>query len=114
MTVTDNNGTYFVVKKTGIFSFTSIVYGTGGASTPATLLDVSTVVTHSGLASTTQLASTIAVAGQSNSLYFSWTGVLPASDTNYYKVKIGTYTTTGGRLIVTYLGECPAITGFPY
>jgi hypothetical protein len=111
MTVSANNGTYFVVKKAGIFSFTSIVYGSG-TGTPVTQLDVSTGITHNTMASTTQLSS--AIGASNTSLAVNWTGVLPASDTNYYKIKTNNYTGTNGRVMITYLGECPAITGFPY
>jgi hypothetical protein len=115
ITVASNTGTYFVVKKAGVISVTALITGTSGASIPFIQLDVSTAIAHAGVASTTQLMNCISAASSSsNPLSLNWTGVLPAVTSNYYKIKILNYTPTNGRIMITYLGQCPAITGFPY
>jgi hypothetical protein len=110
MTIGDDNGTYFVPKVSGIYSF-SIWLGGTTAGDPATYLDVSTNISHNvlnpGLCPQLAMNQTVSGSGRA-SLFF--TGFLPSNSTHYYKTKmvsLGSIATgpSGGKLYVCFLGE---------
>ena len=110
MTIGDDNGTYFVPKVSGIYSF-SIWLGGTTAGDPATYLDVSTNISHNVLNPTLcpQLAMNQTVSGSGRASLF-FTGYLPSNSTHYYKTKmtsLGSIATgpSGGKLYVCFLGE---------
>jgi hypothetical protein len=124
MTVANNNGTYFVVNRSGIYSIHAYITGTT-AGQPQLYIDVSTNIAHSAInpSTTPQLASSAGVAAVSptpsgSNLSVSYTGFLPSNSGNYYKIKGSAVTLgsgyNGGRIYITFLGESPNVTGVPY
>jgi hypothetical protein len=122
MTVASNTGTYFTVNRTGLYNFSVYLAGSdvGGA---AVFIDCSTSITHSAIDRTQNaiIANNVVpavTAGGATSLTSVFTGVLPSNSGIYYKVKASSITPgtgrSGGRLVITFLGEAPAVTGFPF
>jgi hypothetical protein len=122
MTVGSNAGTYFTVNRTGLYNF-SVYLGGTDAGNATVFIDCSTNIAHSAIDRTqhTILANNVVVPvvnGGAVSLTSVFTGVLPSNSGIYYKVKASAILPSagraGGRFVITFLGEAPAVTGFPF
>jgi hypothetical protein len=107
-------GSYFVVKKAGIYSVTS--YVTGGAAN---------TWNHRILGNTVNSSTDMFVAGATvfagggnlNSIgesTLTYVGYLPANTNYFYKIGLSTGLGAGttSKLVITFLYETPALTGF--
>jgi hypothetical protein len=114
--ITNNsvNGTYFVCKRSGIWSIT---YGCrAGAATVATAIDVSTGVTDNATAGSAPLRSLALMATGNAVSLISYTGYLPSNTGYYYKFKLNSPNAANSneaRLQITFICEQPNVTGYP-
>jgi len=115
-TVTNDavNGTYFVCKRSGLWSITSSIHGNG--QYPTYIMDVSNNITYNDAVT---IDSKRSLAGTLGGYYYatlSFTGYLPSNDNLYYKFRTGGLgpDTNSTYLYITFHHELPAATGFPY
>jgi hypothetical protein len=119
MTVASNRGTYFVVKKGGIYSINASFVGTPSTSPPTSYLDVSTNADHNGVNTDYQQLMINVGDPANNYASVSWTGYLPSNDNYYYKIKLASLTVNttgspGGRIHIVLLSEAPTAAYVPF
>jgi hypothetical protein len=119
MTVAANRGTYFVVKKGGIYSINASFTGTPSPSPPTAYLDVSTNADHNTVTTAYQMLTVNVGDPGNNYASVSWTGYLPSNDNYYYKIKLASLTVNttgspGGRIHIVLLSEAPTAAYVPF
>jgi hypothetical protein len=108
------SGTYFVCKRSGIWSIT---YGCrAGAATVATAIDVSTGITDNATAGSAPARSLALMATGNAVSFISYTGYLPSNTGYYYKFKLNSPNAANSneaKLQITFMCEQPNVTGYP-
>jgi hypothetical protein len=108
------SGTYFVCKRSGIWSIT---YGCrAGAATVATAIDVSTGITDNATAGSAPARSVSLMATGNAVSFISYTGFLPSNTGYYYKFKLNSPNAANSneaKLQITFMCEQPNVTGYP-
>jgi hypothetical protein len=107
ITVADNCGTYFTVRRTGIYAITCTLNGSTTGTWGATL-DVCTNIGHNTLNYGFGMLSTTGAPNGVGTGTLAFTGPLESNDARYYKFKIGTTNTptvAATAITVTFLGE---------
>jgi hypothetical protein len=121
VTVASNNGTYFVINRSGVYAINSYINISSATGGWFLAIDSSTNPAHTGVGAGSM--PQIAVNGGPNGvtqLSTSFIGFLPSNSNIYYKAKLSTAATPGGagfnsgRIQFTYLGETPDVTGVPF
>ena len=115
-TVTNDtvNGTYFVCKRSGVWTITTGLHG--NSSTPSLMIDVSNNITYNDAINVNAKRALATTIGGHFYANLSFTGYLPSNDNLYYKIRCTGFgiDTDAAYLYITFHNELPAATGFPY
>jgi hypothetical protein len=115
-TVTNDSqyGTYFVCKRSGLWTINATIHGNG--VNPTLVLDVCNSVAYNDTININSKRHLVGVLGGYYYASVSFTGYLPSNNNLFYKIRSGGYggDLNGNLLYIAFHNELPAATGFPY